>query len=112
MIAVLTVSPQSLADLSASRVLRKMAAEHELVLLGGHDAAPRVLRTVRALLPRHRVVALLLDGVPSHHERNLIDELLDIGYLPVVLTTGEPDADEFSRWLKADCVVTAQAVTS
>lgn len=106
MIAVLTVSPQSLAGLSASRALRRMAAEHELVLLGGHDAAPGVLRTVRALLPRHRVVALLLDGVPSRHERNLIDELLNVGHLPVLLTTGEPDADEFSRWLMADRVTT------
>jgi hypothetical protein len=43
-------------------------------------------------------VTLLVDGVPSHHERNLIDELLNVGQLPVVLTTGEPDADELSRW--------------
>jgi hypothetical protein len=101
-IAVLTVSQKSLAHPPSSRVLKRMAAEHELILVGDHDVALGLVRTVRALLPRHRVVALLVDATLLRHERELLDAILNDGHLPVVLTAGEPSAAQLSHWLNTD----------
>jgi hypothetical protein len=79
-----------------------MAAEHELILVCDHDVAPGLVRTVRALLPRHRVVALLVDATLLRHERELLDAILNDGHLPVVLTAGEPSAAQLSHWLNTD----------
>jgi hypothetical protein len=85
-----------------------MAAQHELVLVCDHDAAPSFVGAVRALLPRHRVVALLVDAALLRHERDLLDEILNEGSLPVVLTAGQPSAVQVSQWLHADtCLVSA-----
>jgi len=113
MLAVLTVSPESLAYPSSSQTLRQLAADHELVLVCGRAEASGLLGAVRGLLPRHQVVGLLVDGEPLGHERTLIEEILNVGHLPVVLTTGEPGAVRISKWLNADIglVLTAEAVT-
>jgi hypothetical protein len=114
MLAVLTVSPGSLSHPPSSQTLRTMAADHELVLVCGYDALPGFLGAVRALLPRHRLVALLVDGEPLRHERDLIEEILSVGHVPVVLTTGQPGAAHLSEWLNADTdlVLTPAAVAS
>jgi hypothetical protein len=101
MLAVLTVSPQSLMDPS-SRTLTRMAAAHELVLVCDYDAAPTLVRTVRTLLPRHRLVAILVDRDLLRHEHDLVEMILNDGNLPVVLTTGTPTAIQLSKWLNAD----------
>ena len=108
MLAVLAVSQDSLAHPASSRALRTMAAEHELVLVCDYDAAPGLVGAVRALLPRHRVVALLVDAALLRHERDLLDQILNEGSLPVVLTTGQPTAVQVSHWLHADtCLLSA-----
>jgi hypothetical protein len=67
MLAVLAVSPQSLAHPPSSHMLARLAADHEPVLVCDYDTAPRLVRAVRLLLPRHRVIALLVDrGLLCH----------------------------------------------
>jgi hypothetical protein len=109
MLAVLAVSPQSLAHQPSSHTLARMAADHELVLVCDYDTAPRLVRAVRLLLPRHRVVALLVDRGWLCHEHDLLEQILNDGHLPVVLTTGEPTAVQLSAWLSADTDVALTA---
>jgi hypothetical protein len=106
MLAVLTISARSLTHPPTSRTLTKMAADHELVLLCDHDAAPCLIRTVRTLLPRHRLVAILVDRDLLRHEHDLLEEILNDGHLPMVITTGAPTAVQLSRWLNADTDLT------
>ena len=102
MLAVLRVSPQVLAYPQSSRALATMAAGHELVLICDYDTAPGLVRAVRLLLPRHRVVALLVDSGLLCHEHDLLEQILNDGHIPVVLTTGEPTVGQLSAWLHAD----------
>lgn len=106
MLAVLTISPQSLTHPPSSRTLTRMAARHELVLVCDHGAAPTLIRTVRTLLPRQRLVAILVDRDLLRHEHDLLEAILNDGHLPVVLTTGTPTAIQLSRWLNADTDLT------
>jgi hypothetical protein len=109
MLAVLTVSPQSLVHPPSSRTLARMAADHELVLVCDYDTAPRLVCAVRLLLPRHRVIALLVDRGLLYHEHDLLEQILNDGDLPVVLTTGEPTAVQLTAWLNADTDVVLTA---
>jgi hypothetical protein len=102
MVAVLKVSPESLTDPPSSQALTTMAAEIELVLVCDYDAAPGLVGAVRALLPRHRVVALLVDAGLLRHERDLLEAILNDGHLPVVLITAELGAVQVSEWLNVD----------
>jgi hypothetical protein len=90
MVAVLSLSPESLADPSLAQALIELAADEEHVQICAHETAPAILGAVRNLLPRHRVVALLVDGSLLSHERDLLEELLDVGHLPVVCVVGDP----------------------
>lgn len=99
MVAVLKVSQESLTDPPSSQALTRMAAELELVLVCDHYAAPGVIAAVRALLPRHRVVGVLVDTGLLNHERDLLESVLDEGHLPLVLITGELSAVQVSEWL-------------
>lgn len=87
MVAVLRVSQDSLTDPPSSQVLTRMAAELELVLVCDHRVAPVLIAAVRALLPRHRVVGLLVDAGLLSHERDLTEAVLNEGNLPLVLVT-------------------------
>jgi hypothetical protein len=109
MVAVLKVSQESLTDPPSSQALTRMAAEVELVLVCDHHVAPVLIARVRALLPRHRVVGLLVDTGLLSHERDLLEAVLNEGHLPLVLITGELSAVQVSEWLNAD---TAPASTS
>jgi hypothetical protein len=106
MLAVLIISPQSLTHPPSSRILTKMAADHELVLVCDHDAASTLIRTVRTLLPRHRLVAILVDRDLLRHEHDLLEAILNDGHLPIVLTTGTPTVTQLSKWLNADTDLT------
>src|SRR5256885_13034369 len=101
MVAVLALSPESLAHPPSSRALAQMAANHELVLVCDHEKAPALVGAVRTLLPRHRVVALLIDGTLLSHERDLLEELLNVGHLPVVCVVGDPGTARWPEWLRA-----------
>jgi len=110
MLAVLAVSLQSLARPPSSHTLPGMTADHELVLGCACDtAAPRLVCAVRLLLPRHRVVALLVDPGLLCHDHDLLAQILNDGHRPVVLATGQPTAVQLSAWLCADTDVVLTA---
>ncbi|MDT5043165.1 MAG: hypothetical protein QOE51_4150 [Actinoplanes sp.] len=70
--------------------LTTTAARDELVLIGTHrlmaDGRLTVLR--QALAPR-RMVALLIDDDLPRIERALVDDLLNDGIIPVIVTVGD-----------------------
>ena len=112
MVAVLTVSQDTLTDPPSSQALTRMAAELELVLVCDHHVAPVLIAEVRAPLPRHRVVGLLVDAGLLSHERDLLEVVLNEGNLPLVLVTGELGAVQVSEWLNADTASASTAETA
>jgi hypothetical protein len=109
MVAVLSLSPESLAHPPSSEALAQMAASQELVLVCDHEKAPALVSAVRTLLPRHRVVALLIDGTLLSHEREVLDDLLNVGHLPVVCVAGDPGTARLTEWLGADAALVLSA---
>ncbi len=52
--------------------LAALAAEHELVLFCAQGAMTTgAIRQLRTVLPRHQIVALLVEDAMSRHEREL-----------------------------------------
>lgn len=94
MVTVLTVSPEFLANPLSWRVLRRMAREHELVLICAQETALPLVRCLRDVLPRHQVVVLLVDGWLRPNESAMLDEALNTGQIPIVCTTGDVNAFE------------------
>jgi hypothetical protein len=49
-------------------------------------------------------VAVAVDGEPSPQEREVVENLLNEGAIPLILTMGaaSPNAPWFRRWLHAD----------
>jgi len=99
--------------------LAGLAAMDELVVVYGADGQPAlrpppVLTGLRRLLPRHTVVVLQTAprDVVRTREALLLDELLDLGTLPVVVTSaaaGPAVAVALHRHLRADRVLTVAA---
>jgi hypothetical protein len=96
--------------------LAALAAEHELVL----SCAQRVMTTgairqFRTVLPRHQIVALLVEDAMSRHERELIAEMLEDGKLPIIVrmraTTGAAPSLDW-LWLGADMHLVVSAAPS
>jgi hypothetical protein len=96
--------------------LAELAATDELLVLYGLDdqrsgtSVPSVVAGLRGLLPRHCVVPLYVvprDG-SLEHDTVLLDDLLDVGSLPIVVTPTDaaPDlAAELCQHLAADRVL-------
>jgi hypothetical protein len=103
--------------------LAGLAASDELVVVYGSDgrepalSPPPMMMGLRRLLPRHTVIVLQTaprDFVRTH-EAMLLDELLDLGVLPIVVTpsvAGPWVAAELHRRLRADRVLTVAATPS
>ena len=102
MLAIVRLSRQALDDPPSMKTLARMAAEHELVLVCGLDSATRLVGALRRPLARYRVVVLLVGGELLRHERDLLNDLLNDGTIPVILTSCEPAAIHLARWLDAD----------
>ena len=85
------------------RILGTTVAQHEVVMVCSHRAAEGgVVSGLRKALPRCQIVALLVDGDVPEHERELVDELMNEGKLPLVLTLGDPASPALTDWLRAD----------
>jgi hypothetical protein len=91
------------APLAALAGLITLAAGDELVLVGTHHMLPqnRLPALRRALEPRQMVVLLVDDHVPST-ERALVEDLLNDGIIPVILTSCDPPPPALTGWLSAD----------
>jgi hypothetical protein len=76
-----------------------MAALYELVLIGAHHlmVGGRLAVLRQALAPR-RMVALLIDDDLPGIERAMVDDLLNDGVIPVIVTVGETPAGPLMSW--------------
>ena len=86
--------------------LATLAAEHELVLFCAHEVMTTgAIRQLRTVLPRHQIVAVLIEDEVSPHERELIVEMVEDGKLPMIISTqaatGPPPSLDW-LWLGAD----------
>ena len=100
-----------LVDFSSDAVidqsrLAALAAEHELVLFCTQEVVTTAaIRQLRTVLPRHQIVALLVEDDVSRHERELVAEMLEDGKLPVIVSTRAATGAAPSMnwlWLGAD----------
>ena len=98
--------------------LAGLAVTDELVVVYASDgrqpalSPPPVMMGLRRLLPRHTVVVLQTAPRASvrTHEAMLLDELLDMGVLPIVVTApAAAAATELHRHLRADRVLAVSA---
>ena len=95
--------PVSRARLAAT------AAVHELVLVGVLDVVPvEGMSRLREVLAPRRMVVVLIDGGTPAWARAVIEELLNDGLIPVVLTGRDPPAD-LTSWLGTVCEDAAPA---
>ena len=63
------------------------------------------IRQLRTVLPRHQIVAVLVEDEVSRHERELIVEMVDDGKLPMIISTRAATGAARSLdwlWLGAD----------
>lgn len=97
---VLQLRHDTFTDLRSQTDLAAAAATHELILIGAHHLVPegRLSQLRLALAPR-RMVALLVDDHMPAAERAVIEELLNDGVIPVILTTCEPAPPALTSWL-------------
>jgi hypothetical protein len=115
MLALVNLTPNALTDPASLAALESMAAEHEIVLsYTDTSGAGRLLPQLRGALPHRQLVALLVNGPPVTHERQLVEDLLDEGRIPLVIAVGDEvdTAPGDWSWLAADCVVALPAQTS
>jgi hypothetical protein len=99
LVAIVHLSPDALSDPTSMATLASLAAEEELVLVCVECMVVEgLLRRIRDALPRRQIVALLVYADIQPHERGLIEELLEEGRVPLVLTFDDP-ADRLARWL-------------
>jgi hypothetical protein len=90
--------PASRARLAAT------AAVHELILVGVYHFMPvDAMSRLRQVLAPRRMVVLLVDGVPPAIERALIEELLNDGVIPVLLTGCDPPPAALTCWVGTVC---------
>jgi hypothetical protein len=102
MLAIVRLSAEALGHPPSMRTLAGMAAEHELVLVGGYGAVPQLIGALRHSLYGYRVVVLLVGSELLRHERDLLHDLLNDGIIPVILTNCVPAAIHLAHWLDAD----------
>jgi hypothetical protein len=97
-LAIVHLSNEALTDRRSMSTLAAVAAVHEMVLVCAADLAGRVLPVLRATLPRHRVIGLVVSGEVVAHERQLVIDLLDEGTVPLILTDDDPAVTRLADW--------------
>ena len=107
---VLRLRPEMFTRPVSGTRLAATAAIHELVLVGVHKVVPveGMSRLRRVLAPR-RMVVVLVDNGTAAWGRALIEELLNDGVIPVVLTECDPPPAELTSWLDTVCQDAAPA---
>ena len=107
---VVRLRPEMFAQPASRARLAATAAVHELVLVGVHHSMPvDGIALLRQVLAPRRMITLLVDGVPPIIERALIEELLNDGIVPVVLTGRDPSPADLTCWLGTVCQDAAPA---
>jgi hypothetical protein len=105
MLAVASVSPSGrTSDAALVTSLQRLARDVELVLFCDQNRAVGLVKRMRAALPRHRIVSLLitLDEDAARPEVAVIEDLLNDGSLPVAVFpegSAKPDINAAMRRL-------------
>jgi hypothetical protein len=109
---VVRIRPAMFTQPASRARLAATAAVHELVLVGVHHLTPAdgISRLRRMLAPR-RMVALLVDGDIPAIERALIEELLNDGVIPLLLSGCDPPPAALTCWLSTVCQDAAPTIT-
>jgi hypothetical protein len=109
---VVRLRPQLFTQSACRERLAATAAIHELVLVGVHHLMPldAITRLRQVLAPRH-TIALLVDADMPALERALIEQLLNDGVIPLVLTGCDPPPADLTRWLGTVCQDAAPMIT-
>jgi hypothetical protein len=100
----------------ATQRLAEVAVHDELLVVCTGSGAPTIVSELRRRLPRHDVVAIDISsamGVQGHHAV-VINDLLEIGSLPVVAVPARHATDvaaQLSDFLRADRVLRAAGRT-
>jgi hypothetical protein len=101
---VVRLRPEIFSQPACQACLAATAAVHELVLVGVHHRMPvDGIALLRQVLAPRRMVTLLVDRLPPIIERALIEELLNDGVIPVVLTGCDPPPAALTAWLGTVC---------
>jgi hypothetical protein len=91
--------------------LAATAAVHELVLVGVHQVVPvEGMSRLRQVLAPRQIVVVLVDGGTPARGRALIEELLNDGVIPVVLTGHDPPPADLTSWISTACQDAAPAI--
>jgi hypothetical protein len=103
MLIVIELSLDALQHSPSLRTLAETAAQHEIVLVcPAHAAADGAAFVLRRALPRHELVAILVDDQLADHERRLVEDLLNDGAVPLLLVTRESAPTTVTGWLKPE----------
>lgn len=102
MLIIVELSEDAFSDPPSLARLAAIAAEYELLLIcPQHATGGDALPTLRRALPRHQVIALLVDDDVALYERELVHELLEGGRVPLLVTRRDPPV-EAASWVEAD----------
>lgn len=97
---IVRIETETFAPLAGLAGLVAMAGGHETVLVGAHHTmTDGQLPALREALTPHRLVALLVDDHVPDCERTVIENLLDNGDVPVILSSCDPPPAELTSWL-------------
>jgi hypothetical protein len=101
---VVRLRPEIFTQPACQARLAATAAIHELVLVGVHQVMPvdAITRLRQVLAPR-RTVALLVGADMPVIERTLVEQLLNDGVIPLVLTGCDPPPADLTCWLGTVC---------
>jgi hypothetical protein len=103
MLALIHLSPTTFEYPAALAALTRLARQHELVLICEQRAvAHGLIATLRRALPRYRLVAMMIDGDGQCQERELVEQLLEEGSIPLILTIADHSQPTSWQWLRAD----------
>jgi hypothetical protein len=99
MLALVHLTRPSLQDPWSLAELKRLAAEHELVLIYGPlHRADRVIPALRRAMPRRDIVAIVVLDEVTRADREMIEQLLDDGVVPLVLTTDGVSTSRPENW--------------
>jgi hypothetical protein len=99
-LALVYLTSASCRDAISLAALARLAARYELVLVCEHRAvADGLIPALRRTLPRHRLATLVVDGEIMRQERELVEQLLEVGTIPLILTVGDLAASRPTSWL-------------
>jgi RNA-binding protein YhbY len=115
MLAIVHLTTATPSDPTSLAALVRLATQHELVLICDHRAVTRgLIPAIRRTLPHHRLLAITIDDEVVRQERELVEQLLEEGSIPLILTSGDTATSRPTSWtwVGADVTMTLPPETA